>query len=350
MGEGESEICRKVIDMNKKYQIFVSSTFEDLKEERRTVLSVVQDMGDIPSGMEMFPATDEEQFNFIKRIIDNCDYYVVIVAGRYGSIAPDGLSYTEKEYNYALSKGIRVLAFIRNESEIPVDKRDTDESKIEKLSAFKARLTDGRVAKIWKQSHDLSAAVIVSLTQEKNSYPAVGWVRANQALSNESLIELNELRKEVELLRKYKQQQETKIAYDDIASFDDEIKLNFVHSYYYGYSTGKCEDSLQYILSWRELFSQISPTILQNPNDQLMKIKIGEIFNARVFKKSRGDIKITEVDYETIKIQLKAYGLIELKYSKTTNNSTAWFWNLTPKGEKEMMNSRIIKKDNKNSD
>ena len=63
--------------MNKKYQIFVSSTFEDLKEERRTVLSVVQDMGDIPSGMEMFPATDEEQFNFIKRIIDNCDYYVV---------------------------------------------------------------------------------------------------------------------------------------------------------------------------------------------------------------------------------------------------------------------------------
>ena len=51
----------------------------------------------------------------------------------------------------------------------------------------------------------------------------IGWVRANQALSNESLIELNELRKEVEILRKYKQQQETKIAYEDIASFDDEI-------------------------------------------------------------------------------------------------------------------------------
>ena len=94
--------------MNKRYQIFVSSTYEDLKEERRTVLSAVQDMEDIPSGMEMFPATDEEQFNFIKKIIDNSDYYVVIVAGRYGSIAPDGLSYTEKEYDYAVSKGIRV--------------------------------------------------------------------------------------------------------------------------------------------------------------------------------------------------------------------------------------------------
>ena len=329
--------------MNKKYQIFVSSTFEDLKEERRTVLSAVQDMGDIPSGMEMFPATDEEQFNFIKRIIDNCDYYVVIVAGRYGSIAPDGLSYTEKEYNYALSKGIRVLAFIRNESDIPVDKRDTDESKIEKLSSFKTRLTDGRVAKIWKQSQDLAAAVIVSLTQEKRSYPAVGWVRASQALSNESLIELNELRKEVELLRKYKQQQEIKIAYEDIVSFDDEIKLNFIHSYY-NYQYGEGKDPLYTTLSWRELFSQISPTIEQNPNDKLMRIKIGEIFNTRVFRKTRGDINITEVDYETIKIQLKAYGLIEIKYLKTTKDSMAWFWGLTPKGEREMMNSRVIRK------
>ena len=116
--------------MNKRYQIFVSSTYEDLKEERRTVLSAVQDMEDIPSGMEMFPATDEEQFNFIKKIIDNSDYYVVIVAGRYGSIAPDGLSYTEKEYDYAVSKGIRVLAFVRNESDIPADKRDIDKVKI----------------------------------------------------------------------------------------------------------------------------------------------------------------------------------------------------------------------------
>ena len=329
--------------MNKKYQIFVSSTYEDLKEERRTVLSVVQDMEDIPSGMEMFPATDEEQFNFIKRIIDNCDYYVVIVAGRYGSIAPDGLSYTEKEYDYAVSKRIRVLAFVRNESDIPNDKRDTDEEKVEKLAAFKAKLTAGRVVKMWKHSQDLAAAVIVSLTKEKNSYPAIGWVRANQALSNERLIELNELRKEVELLRKYKQQQETKITYEYIASFDDETKLNFVYSYH-DYSYGEHKESLQYTLSWRELFSQISPTIMQEPNDKLMMMEIGEIFNARVFKKSRGAINITKEDYETIKIQLKAYGLIEIKYMKTTNNSTAWFWNLTRKGEQEMMDNRVIRK------
>ena len=94
--------------MDKKYQIFVSSTFVDLKEERQAVLSAVQVVGDIPSGMELFPATDEEQFNFIKRIIDNSDYYVLIVAGRYGSVASDGVSYTEKEYDYAVKKNIPV--------------------------------------------------------------------------------------------------------------------------------------------------------------------------------------------------------------------------------------------------
>ncbi len=330
--------------MNKRYQIFVSSTYEDLKEERRTVLSAVQDMEDIPSGMEMFPATDEEQFNFIKRIIDNSDYYVVIVAGRYGSIAPDGLSYTEKEYDYAVSKGIRVLAFVRNDSDIPTDKRDTDKVKLEKLAAFKSKLTDGRVVKVWSQSQDLASTVIISLTKEKSMYPAVGWVRANQALSNESLIELNELRREVDVLRKFKQQQEAKIAYEDIASFDDEIKLNFVHVYYNYQYGGESKDALDTTSSWRVLFSQISPTIMQKPNDELMRAEIGNIYNTNVFKKSRGTVKITKEDYETIKIQLMAYGLIEIKYLQTTNKTMAWFWNLTPKGEQEMMNSRVVRK------
>ena len=41
--------------------------------------------------MELFPAADEEQLNFIKRVIDDCDYYLLIVGGRYGSTDPKGL-------------------------------------------------------------------------------------------------------------------------------------------------------------------------------------------------------------------------------------------------------------------
>ena len=50
---------------NKKYQIFVSSTYEDLKEERMAVLTAILDMGHIPAGFENFPAIDEEVLKYI---------------------------------------------------------------------------------------------------------------------------------------------------------------------------------------------------------------------------------------------------------------------------------------------
>jgi len=54
------------MSINKKYQVFVSSTFADLKEERAKVIQTLMELDCIPAGMELFPAIDEEQFNFIK--------------------------------------------------------------------------------------------------------------------------------------------------------------------------------------------------------------------------------------------------------------------------------------------
>src|SRR6476646_3341217 len=109
--------------MDKRFQIFISSTYADLKEERRRVIQTVMELDCIPAGMELFPAADEEQFEFIKKVIDDCDYYLLIIGGRYGSTTSDGVSYTEKEYEYAVSKGIKVIALIHgNPDEIPFEK------------------------------------------------------------------------------------------------------------------------------------------------------------------------------------------------------------------------------------
>jgi Domain of unknown function (DUF4062) len=94
--------------MDKIYQLFVSSTYADLEEERQQVSNTLAKAGYIASGMEFFPATDEQQLEYIQRVIDRSDYYVVIVAARYGSLADDGKSYTEKEYG---SSGNRVGDF-----------------------------------------------------------------------------------------------------------------------------------------------------------------------------------------------------------------------------------------------
>ena len=75
--------------MDKVYQVFVSSTYADLVDERRRVSETLAKAGYVPAGMELFPATDQKQLEFIKRVIDRCDYYVVIIGGRYGSLADD---------------------------------------------------------------------------------------------------------------------------------------------------------------------------------------------------------------------------------------------------------------------
>lgn len=112
-----------------KYQIFVSSTYEDLKDERALVIKAILEMGHIPVGMEMFSAGDEEQWKQIQRQIDDCDYYVVIVAHRYGSMDKK-VSYTEKEYDYAFQKGIPTLGFVIDDNAVwHVAKSDTESDK-----------------------------------------------------------------------------------------------------------------------------------------------------------------------------------------------------------------------------
>ena len=113
--------------MEKFFHVFVSSTYSDLIDERKKVSEAVAKAGFVAEGMEIFPASSQKQMDFIERVIDRCDYYILIVAGRYGSVSEDGLSYTEKEFRYAKSKGIPVLAFLRGEvDELPKSKTESD--------------------------------------------------------------------------------------------------------------------------------------------------------------------------------------------------------------------------------
>jgi hypothetical protein len=84
--------------IDRRHHVFISSTYTDLQEERRQVMEVVLRMRCLPSGMELFAASNEEQLEMIKRVIDDCDYYLVIVAGRSGNLTAAGVSYTEPEY------------------------------------------------------------------------------------------------------------------------------------------------------------------------------------------------------------------------------------------------------------
>ena len=94
--------------MQKKYQIFISSTYEDLKVERTKVRDAILSMFHFPVGMELFGAANEEQWEIIRETIDTSDFYVLIIGQRYGTVietGPDaGISYTEKEFKTRAEK------------------------------------------------------------------------------------------------------------------------------------------------------------------------------------------------------------------------------------------------------
>src|SRR5712691_9440514 len=186
--------------MEKRYQVFVSSTYEDLRAERQEVMHALLELDCIPAGMELFPAANEYQWSLIRRVIDECDYYIVISAGRYGSIGPQGQSYTEMEYRYAVAAGKPVIAFLHKDPLQLTAARveQTDDGKA-KLRAFR-ELLQQRMCKYWDTPAELGSVVSRSLVRLTRTDPATGWIRADQVTDALAAAELLKLRKTIEEL------------------------------------------------------------------------------------------------------------------------------------------------------
>ncbi len=174
-----------MLSTERRYQIFVSSTFEDLRQERQQVTQAILELGGFPSGMELFPASDQSAWRLIQSVIQESDYYVVVVGGKYGSIGPDGLSYTEMEFDYAVGIGVPVMGFVQKLSdETAVKKVETDARKKKALDKFREKVMS-RACVMFSDPNELGMAVMKSLVAETRVNPRTGWVRADKARSDE---------------------------------------------------------------------------------------------------------------------------------------------------------------------
>lgn len=187
--------------MDRKYQIFISSTYTDLIEARNKVRDAILSMMHFPIGMEMFSAADEEQWEIIQDTIDSSDYYILIVSQRYGSVIENGneagLSYTEKEFRYAKEKGIPILAFIlSDDADIKKADVESDSEKNKKLDKFKTDVKAGRVVEWWKTPDELALKVTAALHKQMDKKKRPGWVRGDSfdiEASHAEILKLNNL-------------------------------------------------------------------------------------------------------------------------------------------------------------
>jgi hypothetical protein len=161
-----------------RYQIFVSSTFRDLVEERRLLLQALLELRHIPVGMELFPAADESFWPLIASLIDSSDYFVLVIGGRYGTRDSRGLGFTEREYRLAVELGKPIVALLHQDpDELPSTKTDGDADAWRQLQRFRAQVEQGHRCGFWKTPQELSQAFLKCFAATARRQPAPGWTR-----------------------------------------------------------------------------------------------------------------------------------------------------------------------------
>jgi len=164
----------------KKYQVFISSTFEDLKEERRQATKSLIKGDCIPVGMEFFNASSQPQFTIVKKFLDTTDYLVLIIGKKYGSVSSStGISYTEMEYDYALDHDIPVLAFLYDWES---NSEDIEKGpNYNKLVQFRDKVKKEKEINYWSERSDLVASICTSVLSEIKNVQRPGWIRYEES-------------------------------------------------------------------------------------------------------------------------------------------------------------------------
>jgi hypothetical protein len=370
--------------VDKREQVFVSSTFKDLVDERAAVIQTLLEADCIPSGMEMFPASDSDKFELIKRVIDLCDYYVVIVGGRYGSVDPvQELSYTEMEYDYAVDTKKPVMAFLHGSpGKLQADKTDMDADLRKKLDAFRKK-AEQKVVKYWHEPGDLKGQVALAIIQTRKSDPAEGWIRAGEAMTPEVKAELAELRAKVrELSADLHDEQLQHAAVDpaDLDQGDATVEIRCIVDYHWQETldAGEARQSnrergwLTLTPTWNALFKHLGPDLMDEASEEYLIERLSEmcldlaredlleedeVFEANAVKNAKkeearrasrvGGVYEAEValgSFNDVKVQFSALGLIEKGARRRPASDGNNYWLLTPRGNGQLMRVGAIRR------
>lgn len=288
--------------MDRKFTIFVSSTYIDLKDEREEIRSAIIKMGHIPVGMEYFPASNRTQWEVIKKLIDECDYYVLIIGGRYGSIEKDSkISYTQREFQYAMDIQKPLLVFILDRNSEHPSNTYAEKSKTiqRKMRSFRIQAEKNRLCRYWTTSAGLLADVLISLYSEIHENPQIGWVRnalLTQSQHNVNTVKLEKNDKPVEVLEPW----QVLLKYETLEPEELECAYNSVLQ-----SLNKVEYSsvvplavVAYVLSF------LHTENIKELTENIVRSIRGNFYNVLSSSRNREDLYEMKLDYSKSMNQL----------------------------------------------
>lgn len=309
------------MNQKKKLQVFVSSTYTDLQDERQAAVEGILGSNNIPAGMELFKAGNNSQLETIKKWIDDSDIYMLILGGRYGSIEPnEHKSYTQLEYEYAISKGIPIFAIVLSDEFLQEKAKinpDIYESHNKDLYTQFKKIVMSKMVKTIKNCTEIKLAIHESISELKEECKFDGWVRGTeQSPDCEDLLEkYNSLSKEnVELKERLKN--ESSFQY---CSIDDDF---WIKEYTFNISVFESFMSDPYqtekVLTMREIYTDIAPLIIVKTPKKSLKISFEKTLKEKYFPRAFG-ITLENNQFENLKARLFSVNLIELTTDENNN-------------------------------
>ncbi len=326
--------------MEKRYLVFVSSTYTDLKEERQEVISALLRKNCFPVAMEYFPAMNRKSVDYIKEAIDQCDFCIFIVAGRYGSSKDDnGISMTEIEFDYAMKQKKPVNIYLYEGSPLPSNKiEETDQGK-ERLGSFinKLKATD-YAYDTWSNKDQLASIVKDGIDELKNNNEGVGWIRADET-NNIKAAEILTLRDHIEALKRELEAWRSPTNHSDLSQGEDLFKLEFNYEKFsrreFGTRAVRSDSSLN--LSWNVIFKQIGPS-MRFPCDESSLLRSLSILVQK--KTNNTTCEVLSSSLETILNQFGILGFI------SPSQSARYSWKLTAFGTKYLNDLLAVRRVN----
>jgi len=334
--------------MDRRHQVFVSSTYGDLAEERAEIIQALLELDCIPAGMELFPATTEDAWELIKSVIDDSDYYCLVLGGRYGSVDSAGVSYTEKEYDYAMSQKKPVMAFVHaNPESIPVSKTERSDTGRKRLQKFQEKVEVAHHRKTWSTPAELGGLVSRSLVNLRKAHPSEGWVRGRYAATDAMIVEVANLRAQLAEMTASAVKGVDSPAQDieALASGTDPYKVSLTLQ-----EVGKKETIKKTVTTtWDNILKYVGPALLNECTDEEFYAKLRLCF----YHAAEAEFRI-KVEYEgivlpivvrdQIKIQLRALGQMVPGMKRRAVADRKTYWKLTELGEKRLITAQAIAK------
>lgn len=317
-------------------------------------------MNHIPAGMEIFPAANATPWELIQKIIRESDYYVLIVGGKYGSTGEDGISYTEKEYDYARQLGKPILAFLHEKPDtIPAGKYELSAAARKRLSSFRKKV-EIHHCKFWNSKDELKSQVIISLSWAISTTPAAGWVRADGVDNTELLGRLADLQRRYDLIleenQKLRKTAEDALPIQHLSQGEEAVTIEF--------SFWVTKEPQQVELTWNQIFYGFGDKLISPSSDHILRealspVIFGPFYGTPAFKALRvtqndylkNECKITNKSLDMVMYQFLALGLVEntsISGVRGDKNNT-WTqvsraWKFSPRGLKLFLSKRALPK------